>query len=114
LGAASAAALDIDPGAIEATAANAAANGVADRIVASTEALATFAGTFDVVVANIGVRVLGTLAADLVARVAPGGLLVLSGLLADQLDAVVAVCAGCVEVERRDEDGWSVGLLRRP
>lgn len=114
LGAASAVALDIDPAAIEATVANAAANGVADRIVASTAALATIAGTFDVVVANIGVRVLGQLAADLVARVASGGLLVLSGLLADQLDAVSAMCAGCVEVERRDEDGWSVGLLRRP
>lgn len=113
LGAASAVAIDIDPDAVEATASNATANGVAARVTASSDPLTAVGGSFDVVLANIGVRVLADLAADLVVRVAPGGLLVLAGLLTDQVDAVVAVCAGCREVERRDEDGWSASVLRR-
>ncbi len=113
LGAASSLAVDVDPAAVEATRANAVANGVAERVSVSAGPLATVDGAFDVVVANIGVRVLRELAPDLVVRTAPGGVLVLAGLLTDQVDAVVAACAGCNEVERRDEDGWSVGVLRR-
>lgn len=114
LGAASAVAIDIEPAAVLATIANAAANGVTARLTASADALATVGATFDVVVANIGVRVLRELGADLAARVAPGGLLVLAGLLTDQVDAATTACEGCVEVERRDEDGWTAVVLRRP
>jgi ribosomal protein L11 methyltransferase len=114
LGAAAAVALDIDPAAVEATRANAAANDVAARVEASSDTVASVGSTFDLVVANIGVRVLLDLAPDLVARVAPGGRLALAGLLVDQVDPVVAACAGCVEVERRHDDGWSVCVLQRP
>ncbi|MGH9273365.1 MAG: 50S ribosomal protein L11 methyltransferase, partial [Acidimicrobiales bacterium] len=113
LGAAASIALDVDPEAVEVTRANAAANGVGDRIVASGDDLATVAETFDVVVANIGVRVLSEIAPELVERVQPGGLLVLAGLLDVQVDAVASACVGCAEVDRRSEDGWSACVLRR-
>ena len=54
----SAVAIDVDPAAVEATSANAGRNGVGDRVEASTADLSEVAGSFDVVVANIGVRVL--------------------------------------------------------
>lgn len=114
LGAGSAVAIDVDPAAVGATGANAARNGVAERVHASTARLTDAAATFDVVVANIGMRVLLDLAPDLVPRVAPGGRLALAGLLVDQVDPVVAACTGCIELERRDDDGWSVCVLGRP
>jgi ribosomal protein L11 methyltransferase len=106
LGAASALGIDIDPAAVEATRANAERNGVADRVLASTDDLHDIEGTFDVVVANIGARVLRELATEIIAHVRPGGSLVLAGLLDTQVDEVVAAYAGCVETERRTEDGW--------
>jgi ribosomal protein L11 methylase PrmA len=44
--------------------------------------------------------------------VAPGGWLVLAGLLTGQADGVVAAYPGCAEVERRAEDGWVAPVLR--
>jgi ribosomal protein L11 methyltransferase len=113
LGASAAVALDIDPAAVEATTANASANGVGSQVAASTGELGDLEGTFDIVLANIGLRVLTDLASALVERVRPGGLLVLAGLLAEQADEVVRACAGCGEVDRRDEAGWSAVVLRR-
>lgn len=113
LGAAAAVALDIEPAAVDVTRANAAANGVGDRVIASATEVASVTGTFDVVVANIGLRVLRELAPQLVERLRPDGLLVLAGLLDDQVDAVASACVGCEEIERLSEDGWSVCVLRR-
>ena len=114
LGAASAHALDIDPAAPEVMRANARANGVGDVVVASNTPLAEVGDVFDVVLANIGVRVLAELAGDLRRRVRPGGLLVLAGLLDEQVDAVLErAYPGLVEVERRSVEGWSAVLLRR-
>ena len=114
LGAAGVCALDIDAAAVEATGANAAANGVAGLIEVSDRPLAEVEGRFDLVLANIGVRVITEMAPDLRAHVAPGGALVLSGLLADQLDPVLACFPGLTEVARRHEDGWVASLLRAP
>jgi ribosomal protein L11 methyltransferase len=114
LGAATIVAIDVDPAAVDATTANAAANGVTDRISVSTDSLATVEGTFDVVVANIGLGVLTELADDLASRTRPGGLVVLSGLLDDQAAQVVARFAELVEVARRTEDGWAAPVLRAP
>lgn len=106
-------AVDVDPAAVEATAANAVRNGVGDRVTAVVGEVADVAGTFDLVVANIGLRVLLAASPDLVARVRPGGLLVLAGLLSDQADDVVAACVGCEEVRRPTEEGWAAPVLRR-
>ena len=75
------------------------ANGVGDRVRRPPVDLADVDGTFDVVVANIGVRVLVDIAPTLVRAVRPGGTLVVAGLLDGQADDVVAACVGAVEVE---------------
>ena len=81
--AAQCAAVDIDPLAIAATADNARINGVADRVATST---ALVAGEFPLVLANIQAHVLRELREQLIARLAPGGTLVLSGLLTPQCE----------------------------
>ncbi len=112
LGAASAHALDQEGDAEPATLANAERNGVADRVTASATPLPEVREAADLVVANIGGPVLFDLAADLVAHVAPGGRVVLSGVLAERLDALVAALAPLVEVARDEEAGWgSVSLV---
>jgi ribosomal protein L11 methyltransferase len=111
LGAASAVAIDIDPAAVEATDANAAANRVADRVAASTAAVAEVPGRFDLVVANIGARVLRELAVAITDRVAEDGTLVLAGLLAEQVDDVVAAYPTLHEVGRATEEGWTAVVL---
>ena len=79
---------DIDPQAVEAAAANAKANDVKARFVLPG---AVGEQTYDVVVANILSNPLKLLAPALLARVAPGGSLVLSGVLARQAEEVIAV-----------------------
>jgi ribosomal protein L11 methyltransferase len=87
LGAASALAVDIDPQALLATTENAQRNAVGERLrVSAAPPSASVVG--DVVLANILAEPLENLAADIAAMVAPGGRLVLSGLLARQAAAV--------------------------
>jgi ribosomal protein L11 methyltransferase len=113
LGVAQAHAADVELAAVRATVANAARNGVADRVRALVGEVAATSGTYDVVVANIGARVLLAAAVELAARVRVGGLLVLAGLLTGQADEVVAACVGCEEVRRPTEEGWAAPVLRR-
>ena len=100
LGAARVVGIDIDPDAVTVTAENATRNGVS--VEASTAALDAVTGTFDIVLANIGADVLIALATELEAR-AP--VLVLSGMLADRVDEVVAAYAGTASVSTLD--GWA-------
>lgn len=113
LGAEAVVAVDIDPEAVRATAANAAANGVGDRVTASLDPASALDGSFDLVVANIGLRVLTELAPALFARTAPGGLLVLSGLLDEQVPAAVGAYPGTEPVACYREDGWAAPVRRR-
>lgn len=106
-------AIDVDEAAIHATMANAAYNGVAVRIEASQTPVGAIGGTFDLVLANIGVRVLVDLAPEIEPRVASGGLLVLAGLLAEQADEAVAAYLGCTELRRDLDEGWACVVLRR-
>lgn len=89
LGAASAVGVDVDPAALEATRANAARNGVADRLTV-TDDLAGVAGPFDRIVANMLLPQLVAVAPDVARLLVPGGTVVLAGALDDQRDAVVA------------------------
>ncbi len=113
LGARGVLALDIDEAAVAVTAANAAHNGVAVRVEAATVHVEDVRSTFDVVLANIGVRVLCDLAPAIGARVAPGGHLVLAGLLDDQADTTRASYPDLAEVARVSEGGWTCLTLRR-
>lgn len=105
-------ALDVDPAAVEATLANAMVNGVGPRVEVSSDPVATVAGPFDVVVANIGLGVLEELAPAIGRAVATDGVLVLSGLLDEQVDAVVAAYPAFRESSRRELEGWASVVLR--
>lgn len=112
LGAASVEAIDVSPAAVEATTANAEANGVGHLVHASTTPLAELDGTFDVVVANILAPTLIELAEDLRRVLDRGGLLVVSGLLADRTEHVVAALAPLVCVDRAVREGWTALTFR--
>ena len=90
LGAQHALAVDIDPQAILATNDNAARNGVAERIRAVTVAEFT-PQPCEVLLANILAEPLEQLAPELAQLVAPGGSIVLSGLLASQAPRLAAI-----------------------
>ncbi|HSR99303.1 MAG TPA: 50S ribosomal protein L11 methyltransferase, partial [Kofleriaceae bacterium] len=109
-----------DPQAIAATCDNAAKNGVTDRIATSTAPLAVpEAGTpYELVLANIQAHVLRELRAALIAHTAPGGTLILSGLLTPQAqplaDEFVAAGMRCVRVPPSSDDPqWSCAVLVR-
>jgi ribosomal protein L11 methyltransferase len=111
-GAAHADAIDISPAAVPTTRDNAARNGVAERIAASTTPLAEVDGTYDVVVANILAPVLVDLAADLRRVLAAGGTLIISGILASRHDHVLAALAPLRPVATAERDGWCAISLR--
>ena len=91
LGCASVHAIDHDPQALLATRDNAAYNALADeRLIPGEPALLERAEPFDLVVANILANPLIELAADITAWTRIGGRIVLSGLLAGQMDEVQA------------------------
>ena len=109
-------AIDNDPIAVAATCENAARNRVADRISASTQPLA--GEPVPLVLANIQAHVLRELAGPLIASVAPGGTLILSGLLTPQAqplaDEFVAAGLRCVRVRASTADPqWSCAVLVR-
>jgi ribosomal protein L11 methyltransferase len=115
LGAGRVAANDEDPVAVEVARENAERNGVSLEL--TVDPVERIAGTFDVVVANILANVLVALAPSLAAKVAPGGVLLLSGILGPQEDEVrrAHVAQGLAPLpngDRRDGE-WSLLALRR-
>jgi ribosomal protein L11 methyltransferase len=107
--------IDIDPAAVDATLENARRNGVADLVTAATTSIADVDEAFDVVVANVLAVTLRELARPIVARVAPGGVLLLSGMLREQTASVAAAyrAHGLHVVDRTAEDQWDALVLRR-
>ena len=140
LGAARAVGIDTDPHAVAATRANAARNGVADRLVvreldaAGAAHVADLpdpggpadpagpagvvpdpAGRYDLVVANLLLPELVTALPAIARAVAPHGAAVVSGILADQVDALVAAAAPAglaADGAPRVVDGWAALTLR--
>jgi ribosomal protein L11 methyltransferase len=112
LGAASVDAVDIDPHAVEVTRGVAQANGVAAVVTASTTPLGELDGHYDLVLANLLIPIVERLAEDLTARLAPGGTLVVSGILEGQVDRV-ATALPALEVDATtSEEGWAAIVLR--
>lgn len=104
-----------DPVALEVAAENGARNGV--ELELRLEPPDRIEGVFGVVVANILANTLVTLAPGIASRVAPGGTLLLSGLLEGQEEEVRAayVGAGLTPYPGRDRsDGpWRLVAMRR-
>lgn len=113
LGAERALACDIDPQALMATRENAALNGVAHRLDACLPEELPPHATFDLVIANILAGPLVELAPQLLGHCAPGGELVLSGILAEQADAVEAAYTPTLRFAPRARDGDWVRLAGR-
>lgn len=105
-------AVDLASAAVEATLDNAARNGVAHQVVADASPLGDLDGAYRLVVANILAPTLIELAADLRRLTAPGGRLVVSGILAERHDHVLQALQPMV-VEATDTlDGWAAVTLR--
>ncbi len=109
-------ATDIDPEALEVAAENAEANGLSDRIARLPEIPR---GEFDLVFANIQLDAHIALARTLARAVAPGGDLVLAGLLQDQGEQAARTLAvhgldWIAQVFDARDPIWCAEQLRRP
>ncbi len=103
-------AVDIDEAAVTATVANAQANGVTLQAGLPDAA----SGTYPLVLANILATPLKLLAPLLAGHVAPGGHLVLAGILERQADELKAAYAPWLALDVSDsEDGWILMTAQR-
>ena len=109
-------ACDVDPIAIDTAKENAGLNGVAGAIAFDVCGPDGVDGEFDVVLANLTADVILFVRDALMARTRPGGTLVLSGVLVEQADGVVAemTSLGLLVEWRRDAGEWSGIAMRRP
>lgn len=111
LGARDVDAVDIDGAAVRAAAENAERNGTDVRVGLPELA----AGRYGLVLANILARPLVLLAPLLAGHVAPGGELVLAGLLVSQVEELRSTYAPWLELaEAARDDGWALLHGRRP
>ena len=103
-------AIDSDPDAVASATANVERNAVASRVrCVVTDAAAFEAPPFPLVLANLLAAAHRTLAARYSRLVAPGGVLVLGGLLEGEADDVAATMAahGLPRFDARSVDGWT-------
>ncbi|MCB2191875.1 MAG: 50S ribosomal protein L11 methyltransferase [Deltaproteobacteria bacterium] len=105
--------IDIDPEAVKATHANAERNGLSRGITAETTPLEQISESFSLVMANMISRELTELAEPLAKHVAPGGELVISGILVDQIQDMTALFAahGLQVLEQDTLGGWASLVL---
>lgn len=120
LGASNIYAIDNDSVAVKSTIANTAMNGLSERIevvagVLDDEAAARMEGRFDLVIVNILAHVIGALAPQLARVLAPGGLLIASGIIeAHMAKAEEPLCAAGLEsFERASIDDWIALVMRK-
>jgi ribosomal protein L11 methyltransferase len=108
-------AFDVDPEAVACTAENLERNHITS-VRPDEGSLGEVGGTFELIMANIQADVLDTLAPAFIHRLAPAGRLVLSGLLATDVEGILArFCGlGFVLFERADEGEWSSLALHVP
>jgi ribosomal protein L11 methyltransferase len=118
LGAGHAHCLDTDPVAVEATLANAAVNGLGDRVTAHVGSLpaAPDEEPYPLILANLVAAVLVELATPLAAHTARSGQLVASGIIAERATEVegALLAAGFVAEERLADGEWISLRMVRP
>ena len=106
-------AVDIDPEAVRVTLENLELNGMEKIVTASTTDLCELPGVYGVVLANILAEELVRLSVPLTAKVAPGGWLVLSGILTEKEQFVCAGFPGLTLVEAPRMAEWSCLTFRK-
>ena len=112
LGATRVRAIDVAPAAVDATRRNAERNGVDGRIEVDATPVGELTGAWPLVVANILAPVLIAMAPDLRRLLAPGGSLVVSGLLAERHDHVLRALEPLAPVGSIVDEGWITIELR--
>jgi ribosomal protein L11 methyltransferase len=113
LGASSAVCVDVDPDAVAVTEENAELNDVRAQVTASTTPIEEVVGDYPLVVANIQATVLIPLADAIAARVAPGGLLLLSGILSGQEHDVARAYPELELLSAPTEGEWVALVLQK-
>lgn len=121
LGAASVYCIDNSSVAVESASANASINGLSDRIMVVSGTLdraeaARLAGQFDMVLVNILAHVIGGMAPELAQVLAPGGLLITSGIIEARRSEAEQplLAAGLQLVGQAMIDDWVALIMRRP
>ncbi|MCB9620769.1 MAG: 50S ribosomal protein L11 methyltransferase [Sandaracinus sp.] len=116
LGAKEAYGTDVDPTAVPVAIENAEHNGVADRFRADTADIADVTGEWPIVLANIQAPILIAMAPALSARLAPNGVLVLSGILSGQDEGVREAfeAQGLTHLRTTSENEWRGVVMQRP
>lgn len=112
LGAATVQAVDTDPTSAEIVLGNASLNGVAPAVRAWTGSADTVVGPVDLALVNVTAAVQVALAPAVVRTVAPGGKILLAGLLPGQWRHVAGAFPGCEVIGRPELDGWVGASLR--
>jgi ribosomal protein L11 methyltransferase len=115
LGSARATGVDVNSAALDASRLNAERNGVSDRLSVSDDAVdhvAAARGPFDLVVANMLLPELVEVAGPLRAAVAPGGALVLSGVLAEQRQSLLAAYKPLEPAAEHADEAWLAVTFR--
>jgi ribosomal protein L11 methyltransferase len=112
LGAGTARAIDVDPDAVALACENARRNGLEARLRADVSPLETLNESYDLVAANIEASVLIAMSAPLARRVRPGGVLVLSGILAERTAEVRRAFARFDLVNSLTSGEWTALVLR--
>ena len=110
---------DIDPVAVEVTRDNARANGVGPLVRAVTadgltNPILAGGAPYDLLIANILAGPLTQLAPSIIKALAPGAMLVLSGLLRNQEALVTSFYRDLRFIGRRRDGPWSALVLEKP
>jgi ribosomal protein L11 methyltransferase len=99
--------IDIDPQAITATRNNAETNDIATELYSVTVDSEELDEQYDVVIANILASTLDDLSDTIIDKVAPGGSLILSGILTHQAEFVIDSYKNSISfVPKTEKDGW--------
>ncbi len=120
LGCAPVAAFDFDPESVAIARRNARDNGVGDTVRVSLRNVARLPDRprrpWDIVCANLTADLLDKHAERLLAQVAPGGYLLLAGILAEEFSTIERrfTALGAEPVRSRREREWRSGSFRRP
>ena len=112
LGAASVQAVDIDPASASTVGENASRNGVASVVRAQTGSAGELEGPVELALVNVTAAVQVELAPAVLAAVAPGGRILLAGLLPGQWRHVAGAYSGCEVRALPELDGWVGADLR--